>query len=342
MAALQTSGNYTLSSWFDTLHGTYTVNMTGLNVTATTNLGVRTDGQLQVEDVHMDLELETINTDFENIGVVGSMFQTAMNSGTSMFDSMKPYMLRDIYKNFRKDVNAQLDTFFDEMQFPNTIPAIDMVIINVREKIRELRLDPYRIEESNTTYSPITFSLSNTWITGLSTFYRVGNVTLRIENNTAVTEFEIGTKVLEGSTQWAISSIGGIISMDGTASFSVDYIGAKIIVSQPLDTRKSPIFKDLQLDIGNIQARCDGLGTLDYIIELAVNILPNLLRYQIFGAIEGPLKEMVQEELNYIDVEETIKSELPKLDEMQNVKISDLIRTNMEQKVFDEDEFFNF
>ena len=62
------------------------------------------------------------------------------------------------------------------------------------------------------------------------------------------------------------------------------------------------------------QVRCDGAGTLDYITEFLVNILPNLLRYQIMDAIEKPIKIRIQEVMNNIDVENIIKTKLPEFE----------------------------
>lgn len=87
-----------------------------------------------------------------------------------------------------------------------------------------------------------------------------------------------------------------------------------ITLAQSLDTRNSPQLDDLQLELGNIQVRFDGAGTLDYVVEFFINILPNLLRYQIMDALESPLKMRIQEELNAINVEEFIHENLPKID----------------------------
>lgn len=53
--------------------------------------------------------------------------------------------------------------------------------------------------------------------------------------------------------------------------------------------------------------RSSGLGTLDYVIELFVNVLPNLLRYQIVDAIEKPIINKIQAIVNRIDIEDLVK-----------------------------------
>lgn len=342
---LQARGNYTLSTWLNRAQGPFTVNVTGLKVTAKANLGVERDGKLRAQDIVIDLGFNTISVNFENLGFFGGMFQGIINTiGNFLFDSIKPFVLKEAYTKVRAEINSKLDEVAGDMQFPNSISPLDMVIIDVRKKVRDMQLDPYRIKDYNATVSVFTVSLANTWLTGISSFQRVGNITLKMENNTAVADFEIGTQKLEGVTQWDISAVGGLVSRAGTASFSVEYISARVILAQPLDTRKKPIFRDIDLEIGNIQVRCNGAGTIDYVLEFTVNVLPNLLRYQIMDALEGPLRERVQQELDKLNVEEIIKQELPKLDEMQGTgfKLSDLKESVSNKKPYDEDEFFNF
>ncbi|CAK1600167.1 unnamed protein product [Parnassius mnemosyne] len=342
---LQARGNYTLWTWLNKAQGPFTVDIAGLKIVAKASLGVERDGKLQAQDISIDISFSNIAVNFENLGFFGSMFQGVVNSvGTFLFDSIKPYVLKEAYVKARKAINEKLDEVAGDMQFPNSISPLDMVIADARKKVREMDLDPYKVKDYNTTVSVFTITLEHTWIMGISSFQRVGNITLKLENNTAVADFEIGTQKLQGITQWEISAVSGLMSRAGTASFSVEYISGRIILAQPLDTRKKPQFRDLDLEVGNIQVRFDGAGTLDYVVELAVNVLPNLLRYQIMDALEGPIKERMQQELNKINVEETIKQELPKIDEMQQqgFKLSALRVSEAKDEPFDEDEFFNF
>lgn len=49
---------------------------------------------------------------------------------------------------------------------------------------------------------------------------------------------------------------------------------------------------------------------MDYITEFLVNILPNLLRYQIMDALENPAKVRIQQLMNKIDVEKIVKEKV--------------------------------
>lgn len=342
---LQARGNYSITSWFGSSKGPFTVDITGLKILAKANVGVERDGHLKARDIHVDLSFSTIATNFQNLGFLGGMLQSIINNGgVAIFDSSLPAILKEVYPKARAEINKKLEEVAGDLQFPNSISPLDMVICDLRNKVSDMKLDPYRVQDYNTSVSVFTIHLSNTWVTGISSFQRVGNITLKMENNTAVIDFEIGTQKLEGRTQWDIGAIGGLLNRAGTASFSIEYISARIIAAQPLDTRKTPTFRDIDFDIGNIQIRCNGAGTVDYIIEFAVNVIPNLLRYQIMDALEGPLKERVQQELDKLNVDELIKQELPKIDQIQETgfKLSSLKSPILAKAQYDEDEFFNF
>lgn len=342
---LTARGNYTMVSWFQKASGPYTVDITGLKILAHANLGVERDGKLRAQDMQIDLAFSTINVNFQNLGFFGSMVQGMINGlGSVIFDAIKPYVLKEAYGKGRDEINKNLEEVAGDMQFPNSISPLDMVIADLRKKVRNMNMDPYQIKDYNATVSIFAVTLTRTWVTGLSSFHRVGDIILKMENNTAIADFEIGTQKLEGSAQWEITALSGLISRAGTASFSVEYVSGRIVLAQPLDTRKKPEFRGLDLEVGNIQVRCDGAGTLDYVIEFAVNILPNLLRYQIMDAIEGPLREKVQQELNKLNIEEMIKQELPKVDEVQETgfKLSQLRGPESVEEPYSDDEFFNF
>lgn len=61
-----------------------------------------------------------------------------------------------------------------------------------------------------------------------------------------------------------------------------------------------------------LKVRSDGAGTFDYVIEFLVNIIPNILRYQLMDALESPIKAKIQDEMNKINVEHLIKSNIDK------------------------------
>ncbi|RLU14768.1 hypothetical protein DMN91_012655 [Ooceraea biroi] len=318
---LDIRGLYTLASWLSRSAGDFTVELTGVNVQGIARLEVGPGGKLQAQDIDMDLTFEKIDLDFKNLGFLGSVFQGVINSvGAFIFDSIKPFILKEVNGNVKGEVNKQISQL--PQYFPNSISPFDMAIAETRKQVSQMGYDPYRLKDYSQSVGIFTVTSSHTWITGLASFYRMGNITITMEKGTMYALLDIGTQRLEGKTHWEVSVIGGVLSRAGTVSFTVEYFRVQLKLGQPLDTRKRAALEDLELELGNIQSRIHGAGTLDYLMEAMINILPNLLRYQIMDAIEGPLKRRIQEELNKIDVERLIDERIPEIEKqarwMQN------------------------
>ncbi|KOC68159.1 hypothetical protein WH47_03317 [Habropoda laboriosa] len=311
---LDIRGLYTLSSWLSRSAGNFTVKLTGVNVQGIARLEVGDDGKLQAQNIDMDLTFAKIDMDFKNLGFLGSVFQGVINSvGTFIFDSIKPFILKEVNTNIRGEVNKQISQL--PQYFPNSISPFDMAVAEARKQVSQMGYDPFKVKEYRQNVGIFTVTSSHTWITGLASFYRMGNITLSMENKTVYATIDVGTQEIEGRTHWEISVIGGFLSRAGTVSFTIQYFRVQIKLSQPLDTRKKPSAEELDLELGNIQARVHGAGTIDYLMEASVNILPNLLRYQIMDAIEAPLKRRIQTELNKVDVEKLIYEKIPDIEE---------------------------
>jgi hypothetical protein len=131
---------------------------------------------------------------------------------------------------------------------------------------------------------------------------------------------EIGTQEFSGSTMWEVSIAKGMITRAGSLQFTVQHIKVLFVVTQPLNLSKKLKIDDLQLDLGNIQIRSSGLGTVDYLVEFAVNVLPNLLRYQIMDALEKPLMRKIQDFTDKIDMESLLKEKLEEYRETGSIK----------------------
>lgn len=135
-----------------------------------------------------------------------------------------------------------------------------------------------------------------------------------------ISAIEVGTQEISGSTMWQVSIAKGVITRAGSIQFTVQHIKARLEITQPLNLEKKLQINDLQLDIGNIQIRSTGLGTIDYLVEFFVNVVPNLLRYQITDALEKPLMKKIQEYTDRIDVEKFAKEKLNEYQKTGSVK----------------------
>lgn len=304
-------GNYVLSSFFSKANGPFTVILKKVYVRGSASLMVESDGQLTTDQIKMDITFGDMAMDFQNLGFLGSVFQGVVNSAPNIvFDAMKPFMMQEADKVLRVEINTNIEKMLGDRRLPNSITPLDSAIAMGRKWVRQHGFDPYHVDDMNRTMGVFSVQLSNTWISGISSFYRVGNITAAMLNNTISMRVQLGTQEIIGAGQWEVGL--GLMTRVGHVQFTVQHIRATVEISQPLDTRKRPQINDLQFDMGNIQVRCDGAGTLDYIMEFAVNVLPNLLRYQIMDAIENPVKQRVQEKFNTIDVEMAINQMIEK------------------------------
>ncbi|XP_028128004.2 uncharacterized protein LOC114324383 [Diabrotica virgifera virgifera] len=310
---LTVRGNYTLSTWVSRAKGPYMVKLGNVSIIAVASLEVEQNGTLSAQDMDMDIEFETIDMDFQNLGFFANMFQGMMNSvGTFIFDSIKPFVLSEANTNIRNDINKEIKNI--QRKFPTSVSSVDQLIFEIRKTVRSKGYDPYYVPDYTASVGFITVHLSHTWLYGLSSFYRTKEITFEMKNKTLYIFLEGSTGKLVGTTNWQASIVPGSIYRDGTVAFTINYLKVQIIASQNMDTSRPPTLDDIQLELGNIQMRFNGLGNMDYLIEFGVNILPNVLRYQIMDAIEKPVKFKIQEALDRVNVERIIMKNADQLD----------------------------
>ncbi|XP_058788883.1 uncharacterized protein LOC131662910 [Phymastichus coffea] len=314
IASLDVKGLYTLSSWLSRSEGDFTVRLSGVRVQGLARLEVAADGRLRAQDIDMDLTFDDIDMDFRNLGFFAAVFQGVVNSvGSFIFDSIKPYVLQEVNTRVRGQVDSHISRL--PSRFPNSISPFDMAVAEARRQLRQLGYDPYRLRDRAQSLGALSAATSHTWLSGLASFYRMGNVTLSMDAGVLYALLDVGTQRIEGRSHWELALVGGVLSRAGTLSFSLEYLRVRLNLSQPLDTRRRARLERLDFELGNLQTRVHGAGTLDYLLEAALNVLPNLLRNQIMDALEGPIGRRVQEELDKVDVEKLIHDKIPDIAE---------------------------
>ncbi|CAH1716546.1 unnamed protein product [Chironomus riparius] len=319
---LRLEGNYSLSSFLARSNGPFHITILNVIVTANASLKTERDGKIKTNEIDTDIQLSRMNVSFSNLGFFASIFQSFANSaGNMLFENVKPYILKDAKAKIRKEMDDNIDKMLGEFGLiPNSISPVDYIIAEARKKVREL-YDPLEINEYENN-GIIGIRIFNTLISGISSFYRVGDLTLKMIDNNLIINLEIGTQEIHGKTTWEASFAKGMITRSGNVQFSVQYIKVFVSLIQPINLQKRVNMNDLQLDLGNIQVMSSGLGTFDYAIELFINVLPNLLRYQIMDAIEKPIINKIQEYANRIDVELLVKDLLQQYRNNQTLSLN--------------------
>lgn len=116
---------------------------------------------------------------------MGSIFQSFINNAPNLvFDTMKPFMLKDAYAKLKTEIDTNVEKLMGDKSLPNSISPLDMAIAEGRNKIREMGYDPFIVRNYNHSVGMFSIQLSNTWISGVSSFYRVGDIIASMVNNT--------------------------------------------------------------------------------------------------------------------------------------------------------------
>ncbi|XP_055609673.1 uncharacterized protein LOC129756710 [Uranotaenia lowii] len=317
MGEMLIDGNYTLSAFVSGSSGPFKVILSDITSVGNVTLAIDREGALQTKDVDFDFKFSDMTVDFENLGFMGRLFQRVVNAASDIIiESIKPYMLREVHAKIQSEIDGRIALISETkgIVFPNSISPLDMFIGEARILLRKNRLDPFLVPDYNNSLSLVQVRLSNTWLRGLTSFYRVGDVSVAVSNHSATIGLEVSTGRLEGSAQWEISLMTGFLSRAGIFQFTIDYFRTAIEVQQPLDLRQTPVLNDLQLDMGNVQIYSHGAGSLDYLLEAAGNILPNLIRSQVMDAIEIPLRGRIREKLSCMNVEQFVKDHVARFE----------------------------
>lgn len=309
MPKLEITGSYFYTWLFQNYSGDFNVTIVNALSDCNAKLEVTRLGELEVADIKMELSTrDKIHFNVQNAGMIGFVLNSL---GEVIFDGIKPYIFKIINGNVLGNINEHLKKL--KVMFPNSIPPLDLAIAEARKFVRNNDYDPYFLKDYEYATSIYSVDVTQIVVMGLSSFYRVGDIKVTMDNLTLFIETNIATETLEGMCNWE-AGIAGIFTKSGMLSFTVDYIKVMILVGQPLDIRKKPKINDMNIKVGNIQLRMDGAGTLDYIAEFAVNVIPNILRYQIVQAAEMPIKRKIQEVLDNTDIEQAILEKLPYID----------------------------
>ena len=113
-----------------------------------------------------------------------------------------------------------------------------------------------------------------------------------------------------GRYTWTWGVFRNLISRQGVMEFNLEYITAEVKLQQPANLDKLPSIDKVDFEIGNIAVVSDGAGTMDYIVEVVFNVLPNALRKQIIDSLEYPVCKAIEDEMRKVDLEDLIEEVL--------------------------------
>lgn len=311
-------GNYTLKSWLvQPTAGPFNVTLIDVDAEAAAVLEPDEEGNLQAAETEMDMRFRDCVLDFKNLGLTASMFQGVISSlGSVMFEGIKPFIINEVNTNLKTDVNSQVRAITSKLP-KLKVPVLDLAVAEGRSYVRRMGFDPYHIAGKYIKGGPLNFTVTDLTISGLSDFRRVGDVGLQVRGHVLQMTMHVLTGAVNGSLRWQYQlGLVKTYQRSGVSNFSVEHIQVRAIVNQTLDVRNKPILDKLDIEVGKITVQMDRREPLDYVIEIAVNSLPSLLRHIIVDALEEPIKMKIQTLLDEVQVEKLVEDRLPELDRL--------------------------
>lgn len=311
-------GNYTLKSWFGRpAAGPFNVTLIDVDAEAAAALVPDEDGNLQANETEMDMRFRDCELDFKNLGFTATMFQGIISSvGSVLFDGIKPFIISEVNTNLKSDVNAQVKAITSKLP-KMTVPVPDLAINEGRAYVRRMGYDPYRVADQHIKQGPLNFTVSELVVKGLSDFRRVGDIGLQVHGPVLQMTMHVVTGAVNGSLRWQYRlGLTKTFSRAGVSNFSAEHVQVRAVVNQTLDIRNKPVLDGLDIEVGKVAVQMDRQEPLDYVIEVAVNSLPALLRHIIVDVLEEPIKMKVQEILNDVQLERMVEERLPELDRL--------------------------
>lgn len=310
-------GNYTLKSWFQAAKGPFNITLLDVDAATEASLEPDQDGILVPTNTEMDMRFRDCELDFKNLGLVASLFQGVISTlGSSMFESIKPFIIDEMHTNLMTDLNSQIKSITRKLPKIN-IPVPDLAIAEGRAYVRRMGYDPYYLADRHMKEGPLNVTISNLTITGLSDFRRVGDIGLQIRGPVLQMSVHVITRTINGTLRWKYElGLNKMFNRIGVSNFTVDHIQVRALVNQTLDIRNKPALENLDIEVGKIEVRMDRKETVDYVVEVAVNSLPKLMRHIIVDVLEEPIKMKVQTILDDVQVEQMIEERLPELDQL--------------------------
>lgn len=310
-------GNYTLKTWFQSAKGPFNVTLLDVDAATEASLEPDEDGNLVPTNMDMDMRFRDCELDFKNLGLVASLFQGVISTlGSSLFEGIKPFIISEMQNNLMTDLNSQVKAITSKLPKMD-VPVPDLAIAEGRAYVRRMGYDPYHLSDRHMKEGPLNVTISDLTITGLSDFRRVGDIGLQIRGTVLQMSVHVITRTVNGTLGWKYElGLNKMFSRTGVSNFTVDHIQIRAVINQTLDVRNKPVLEKLDIEVGNIEARMDRKETVDYVVEVAINSLPKLMRHIIVDVLEEPIKMKVQTILDDVEVEQMIEERLPELDRL--------------------------
>jgi|ERR1719391_42026 len=178
---------------------------------------------------------------------------------------------------------------------------IDTILDYLQDVIKDQGLDPADLPEEKVSFSEtilgITFHGSakvyNGKFSGLSTIHRNGDTDITLDENTL--HLTANLAMNDASARYSAKAEFMDISIGASAKVDISSVDVYFDASMPLTPGAHLTLSQFEIThIGHISVDIDGLGPLDWILEILVDAIGNSIKGWLADLIEGPIRDLLQ------------------------------------------------
>lgn len=288
--------------------GQFWMNVTKVVAKGSASLKQNDQNLLQVDNVDLDVAVEGIQLHFESLmGSWSSITNTILNQlSEPIFEHVRVAILGDVKESVKNELNVRLAEL--PLQLVSSSESLfDDLLSGMAVRFRTDGIDPLVLPDLEESFSKRVSFLNvhgqarvyNGTLHGLSTISRTGDVIVSYQNDSLVLEARLGFANLTAHFGWNAHFMG--IGPLGQMTVSLTRTSAYCRLVHELKRGGRPILSALSLEeIGQVWTDIQGLGTLDFLLEIVANLVVNSLKHSIGDALMGPMREKIQEQMDVL------------------------------------------
>ncbi|XP_043238154.1 uncharacterized protein LOC122389814 [Amphibalanus amphitrite] len=298
--ALSTLGQYVLDYYWRAWEGDFTISMYDVTARGRGLLDVCGNGTVRLNSGHSHVEVTyaRIHADLGSPLLVEGAVQTAVGAlGPYLFDVIKPSTLDRVNGYLQRHCQPHVKELDEERMLTGSFAMVDSAVLEARKRVRQAGYDPLPLPDISQASSGVEVELSHGVLTGLSNLKRSGDVALGVLDQTAKATLALGTERVTGKYRWTVRGFN-LLERSGFVKFSVDSLKLRARLAQVLTLRERPRIDDLDVDLGKLTFRAEGLGSMDYALNVGAQSFPGMLKTIIVKAVEAPLVWIIENQFN--------------------------------------------
>ncbi|CAN8005371.1 unnamed protein product [Ixodes hexagonus] len=213
----------------------------------------------------------------------------------------------ELQDNIRKQINLELSRIPVNLTTPRSERLIDGLIERAGEHIKTIGADPFHIPDQKHSFQQdLLFvtahgeaHLTDGQLYGLSTVQRAGDLLAFYQDHGLIFEADLEFRNLTGAWKWRAQLLGA--GPFGEASLVVRGLALHLRLMLPVgdNVTVGPLQLDaLELrDVGHIWLDVQGLGSLDFLVEVFANLVSNAMKWQLAEAVLVPVADAIRREI---------------------------------------------